>query len=60
MVANYRCNEIKDEASALVKQKIEALSAQSDAGIVQNFNETCSSIMKEASNYFRSTAKQYN
>lgn len=57
MVANYRCNEMKEEAIAIVKPKIEQLSAQSDAGIVENFGESCFKIMKEATDFYKNVAK---
>ena len=60
MVANYRCNELKDEAIATVKPRIETLIAQSDNNIVEQFGETCSGIMREATEFYRNVAKQYN
>ena len=60
MVANYRCNEIKEEAIALIRARIEDLKNQCDLKIIEDFGQSCNSVVKEADQYFREKAKQYN
>jgi len=60
MVANYRCNEMKDEAVAKVKAQIEELKRQSDRQIIENFGESCASVVQDACNFYQEVAKQYN
>ena len=60
MVANYRCNEIKEEAMALVKSRVEELQNQSDLSIVSDFGDRCNSVVREATEYYAEKAKQYN
>ena len=60
MVANYRCNELKEEALAAVKSQVETLNIQSENKIVENFGETCTGIIKKASDFYENVAKQYN
>ena len=39
MVANYRCNEIKDEAEKLVQKRIQALMQQSTVKEITDFRD---------------------
>ena len=60
MVANYRCNEIKEEAIAMVKPKLEEVEKECAKQILETFGETCSALVKQTEDYFREKAKQYN
>jgi len=60
MVANYRCNELKEEAIAKVKGDIEVLLEQSDKSVIEQFGERCNTVMTGAGNYYKEVAKQYN
>lgn len=60
MVANFRCNEMREEAMDLVKKQLEQLKSQSDRQIIEQFGEDCNSIMQQAVHYFEDSAKQYN
>jgi len=46
MVANFRCNEMKEEAMDVVKKQLEQLKSQSDRQIIEQFGEDCNSIMQ--------------
>jgi hypothetical protein len=60
MVANYRCNEIKEEAEKLVQPKIERLFHESSESEIANFREQVEAIMFEAQSHYTSVARQYN
>jgi len=45
MVANYRCNEIKEEAVSRVKPRLDALKLESDRQVLEHFGESCAAIM---------------
>lgn len=52
MVANYRCNEIKDEAEKLVEPKLTALYLESSRSELANFREKAVSILSEAVQHY--------
>ena len=60
MVANYRCNEMKEEAYNNVKPVIEKLKLASTQSVMEKFGEKCEQIVSGACNVFREAAKQYN
>lgn len=60
MVANYRCQELKEEAYAVVKADVEMLQAKSDSGLVEGFNVECEKIMKTAVDLFSDAAGHYD
>ena len=60
MVANYRCNEMKEEAVGLVKQRLEELMEQCTRQIIEGFGDACSGLMSQALDHYRSSARQYN
>jgi hypothetical protein len=45
MVANYRCNEIKEEAEKLVGPKLQSLFRDSSLAEIPNFSETAIGIL---------------
>ena len=59
MVANYRCNEIKEEATTQVLMDIDMLKKDSETRLVDNFEERCKKIIKEAVSHFDESASQY-
>lgn len=59
MVANYRCNEIKDEAVQAVQDKINSLKRESDLKQLDNFSERCKGILTECINLYDESASQY-
>lgn len=59
-MANYRCNEIKEEASKLVEDKLQTLFSQSSEKEIADFKERVVSILSEAVNHYTSVARQYN
>ena len=60
MVANYRCNEIKDEASKLVEDKLQTLFSQSSEREIADFKDRVVGILSEAITHYTSVARQYN
>ena len=60
MVANYRCNEIKDEAIQKVKAQVESIQGQSALEIIKDFGSQCQAVITQASSWFQEKAKQYN
>ena len=59
MVANYRCNEIKDEALAKVAQTIQNLKINSNKNLIDNFKDECETIVKESLTFYDEEAHQY-
>ena len=59
MVAQYRCNEVKDEALELVKDQITALDAKSRSSPIDNFPEQCMALLKTCVQYYKEEAVQY-
>ena len=60
MVANYRCNEIREEAEKLVQGKIQSLFHESAEKEIPNFREKVLSIISEAESHYTGVARQYN
>lgn len=60
MVANYRCNEMKEEAMVAVKPQVEKLLVESGSKVLDGFGERCAQVVATASEMFRDAAKQYN
>ena len=60
MVANYRCNEIKEEAEKLVEPKLQALFKESSRVEMSNFRETAVGILSEAVGHYGQMSRQYN
>jgi hypothetical protein len=52
MVANYRCNEIKEEAEKLVQPKMESLLHESSEKEITTFKETVVAILGEAVQHY--------
>ena len=59
MVANYRCNEIKEESMKEIEWDVAKLEGESAKGVVPNFGAECTAIMAKATNFFNDAAKQY-
>ena len=59
MVANYRCNEIKQEALDKVAPALQALKRNSSANLVAGFKDDCEKIVKESVDYYDGEAYQY-
>lgn len=59
MVANYRCNEIKEEAEKLVEPKLQQLFHESSLAEIPNFSDTALGILSEALQHYQSVARQY-
>jgi len=60
MVANYRCTELKDEALAIVKEKVTLLIKSCEKDLVNDFCEKAVQIVGDASQYYSDVAKQYD
>ena len=56
MVANYRCNEIKEEATTQVLMDIDLLKKDSETRLIDNFEEKCKKILSEAIQHFDENA----
>lgn len=52
MVANYRCNELKDESIEKIKEENFLLKEESERGVVQNFSKRCEQIIKLAIDHY--------
>ena len=52
MVANVRCNELKEEALEKIKESNLKLKTESERGLVQGFDMRCQSILKEAVDHY--------
>ena len=59
MVANFRCNEIKQEASDLVKDKLAQLLGDCQAKEITDFAKKCDALIVEALKYYEQEACQY-
>lgn len=59
MVANYRCNEIKQEALDKVGPALQSLKMNSNSNLVPGFKEECEKIIKESVDYYDAEAYQY-
>ena len=59
MVANYRCNEIKQEALDKVAEQLLTLKMHTNANLVQDFKEQCHKIIKDSVTYYDNEAHQY-
>ena len=59
MVANYRCNEIKEESFRLIAEDIHKLEAECAAGVVDQFGVQCSAILRKATDNYNDIARQY-
>lgn len=56
MVANLRCNELRDEALDLVTPRITDLIEEAMKGPIENFNSICVEIIKSALNHYEEFA----
>ena len=56
MVAQYRCNEIKEEAMALVQPEISALDSKSRSTAISDFPEQCMGILKTCVSKYKDEA----
>jgi len=52
MVANFRCNEVKDEALALTLEEDKKLKSQSDKELIADFRERCNKILRLAVSHY--------
>mmetsp|Transcript_696 Transcript_696/g.853 ORF Transcript_696/g.853 Transcript_696/m.853 type:complete len:214 (+) Transcript_696:887-1528(+) len=59
MVAEYRCNQIKEEALDQVKTDIIDLKAECSKSLTEDFQHKCKAIVKSSLNYFEEQASQY-
>lgn len=60
MVANYRCNEIKEEALQIVEEKLQKLFHESSLQEITDFKAIVVGILSVAVAHYTQTAKQYN
>jgi protein SEY1 len=60
MVANYRCNEIKDESYRLVEEKITDLTRISAEKEVLGYKEKCQEVTTVALNHYSKQSRQYD
>ena len=59
MVANFRCNEIKQEAIDLVKNQLNHLLGQCQTKEVEGFAKQCDELIIKALKYYEAEACQY-
>jgi carboxypeptidase C (cathepsin A) len=59
MVANHRCNEIKEDAYKHVEGKLKTLAQSSEKEITDDFRDQVDSILSEATNEYTSNAGSY-
>jgi len=59
MVANYRCNEIKEEALEISKEDIANLKKRTDVEIISGFKEACMVPVTNAVEHYDKSANQY-
>ena len=59
MVANYRCNEIKEEALEIAQLDIDELRKQTDNKIISGFKAACEVPVDKAIAHFDESANQY-
>lgn len=60
MVANYRCNEVKLDATELVQVEIDLLRGQSEDSLLDDFQGKCNKILKQSVSFFETNAGQYS
>lgn len=60
MVATYRCNELKEEAVALVRQDIINFEVACNAKQLDSFQDTSTQVLKKAFDYYDDVARQYD
>lgn len=59
MVANFRCNEVKDEALALTLEEDQKLKSQSDKELIADFKDRCNKILRLAVSHYDEGANHY-
>ena len=59
MVANHRCNEIKEDAYKHVEGKLKTLAQSSEKEITDDFRDQVDSILSEATTQYTSNAGSY-
>lgn len=59
MVANYRCQEIKNEAMEVIKADLSQLQRDSQRRAVDDFNAQCKDVMRKAIEYYDAEACSY-
>jgi len=59
MVANYRCNEIKDESLETINEDIVTLNKESNTKVLSDFESKCTTIVKKAITNYDEQAGQY-
>lgn len=60
MVANYRCNELKEEALQAVSQQVDSLEKTCMQSVCADFKDQCQAILKSAVGTYTETARQYD
>ena len=60
IVANYRCNEIKEDAFKQVDSDIVKLQSECNLKVVEGFKTTCESIITKALEFYANASKQYD
>ena len=60
MVANLRCNELKEESMQLVENDIKGLKDQADRKMIDGFQIKCGEIIKLAVGNFDDQAHHYD
>ena len=60
MVASLRCNELKDEALALVQGDAHKLKDESERKLIENFVGRCSNLLQQALVHYDEYAHQYD
>mmetsp|Transcript_14378 Transcript_14378/g.24485 ORF Transcript_14378/g.24485 Transcript_14378/m.24485 type:complete len:402 (+) Transcript_14378:377-1582(+) len=59
MVAEYRCNQIKDEAFEKVDEAVKTLEKESKSQLLQDFKQRSGRIIWECFDYYEAQASQY-
>ena len=60
MVASLRCGELKDESLILVGPAVHSLKEDTDRRVIADFQEKCTSILKQALSHYDEFAHQYD
>ena len=60
MVANFRCNEIKEESIKHVENDISELEADCAKSVFEGFGGQSTNILNGASYFYKEASKQYN
>ena len=60
MVANFRCNEIKEESIKHVESDISELEADCAKSVFEGFGGQAANILSKASYMYKEASKQYN